>query len=85
MMHSLSIPNLVQIKKKIDLCSYPSTQLQLDHALSVVIILEGKHIRSLALLTVIPLAIDTCRISSSFFVGNPAVYPTNNEELIPHR
>ena len=54
------------------MCLDLATQLLPDHALSVVIIVEVKHVRALALLTVIPLAIDTCGINSSLFVGNTA-------------
>ena len=52
------------------MCSDSSTQLPPEHALSVVIILEGEHGRDLALLNIIPVAIETCGISSSLFVVN---------------
>ena len=68
-MQSISSPNLVQIKKKIDLCSDLATQLLPNHALSVIIILEGKHSRALALLAGDYLAIDPCGISSPLFMG----------------
>ena len=64
MMHSLSNSNLVQLNIFLNMCSDPATQLPPDHALSVAITLDGKHNRALALITVIPLPIYTCGISS---------------------
>ena len=72
MMHSLSIPNLVQIKKTNWSVLGSSHKASSGSCFVCGYYPRGKHGRVLALLTVIYLAIDTCGISSSLFFGNMA-------------